>query len=377
MNGGGATVIKVLVVDDSSFFRRRIAEILSSHRDITIVGTAINGVEAVAKTMELKPDVITMDYEMPTMDGITAVRLIMHQRPTPILMFSSLTYEGARVTLDALDAGAVDYLPKNFESIDRDAKVASRILHDRIMAVVRSKNPLVASRPGTAAKENVMPGARPQQTCAAATSLSARNSAAENNPAPARPVKKPQILAIGASTGGPVALQTVLKGLPQRFPVPVLIIQHMPAAFTGAFAERLNRICPLNVKEAEDDEHLVPGTVYLAPGGKQMLVSSEGKCIRIVSSDSRLHYQPSVDVAFGSLAKSYPGRVLALVLTGMGTDGREGARLLKQGGSTIWTQDEASCVVYGMPAAVANAQLSDATVKLAEMAGHIAHALLI
>lgn len=374
--------VKVLVVDDSGFFRRRVSEILSADPNIQVVGTATNGKEAIDQALALKPDVITMDYEMPMMDGITAVRHIMQRCPTPVLMFSSLTHEGARVTLDALDAGAVDFLPKNFEDISRNPEKVKQLLCEKILSISRSNRrastysapaPVAAPAPtpvpssvssyGSSAPARPAPAPIPARTHAPASS----------SPAPKRKAYK--LVAIGTSTGGPVALQRVLTQLPANFPAPIVLVQHMPAAFTKAFAERLDKLCRISVKEAEDGDILRPGLALLAPGGKQMMIDGRG-AVKILPGDERLNYKPCVDITFGSAAKSYGDKVLAVVLTGMGADGREGARLLKQGGSSIWAQDEASCVIYGMPMAIVKAELADAVYGLDDIGKHLVEACL-
>lgn len=390
--------ITVLVVDDSGFFRRRVCELLETDPRLKSIGTASNGREAVEKTLALKPDVITMDYEMPVMDGISAVREIMAKQPTPVLMFSSLTHEGARVTLDALEAGAVDYLPKNFEDISRNIEKMARILCERLLTVSKSDvgqtKPKVANsslstatstanrlttanKPVKQEKER-----RPSLAERIATrredakksqqQLQTERATAKANLAPA-PKPKPQarhfsLLMIGTSTGGPMALQTVLTQLPANFPAPILLIQHMPSTFTGAFAERLNSLCKIEVREAKDGDQLRPGLALLAPGGKQMMVDKRnGGSVRILDGDERLNYKPSVDISFGSGAKVYPGKVLGVILTGMGSDGKEGARLLKETGSVVWSQDEVSSVIYGMPMAIAKAGLADEIINLADI----------
>ena len=369
--------VKVLVVDDSGFFRRRVSEILSADPNIQVVGTATNGREAIDQAQALKPDVITMDYEMPMMDGITAVRQIMQRCPTPVLMFSSLTHEGARVTLDALDAGAVDFLPKNFEDISRHPAKVKQLLCEKIHTIARS-NRRYGSHLGTSAtspslSSRTAPVSTRHATASPAATGHAQPAPAANSPAPRR--KAYRLVAIGTSTGGPVALQRVLTQLPASFPAPIVLIQHMPAAFTKAFAERLDKLCKIQVKEAEDGDLLRPGLALLAPGGKQMMVDGRG-AVRILPGDERLNYRPCVDVTFGSAAKAYQDKVLAVVLTGMGADGREGARMLKQSGSQVWTQDEASCVIYGMPMAVAKANLSDAVYGLDEIGRHLSEACI-
>ena len=383
--------VKVLVVDDSGFFRRRVSEILSSDTTIQVVGTATNGKEAIEQALALKPDVITMDYEMPMMDGITAVRHIMQRCPTPVLMFSSLTHEGARVTLDALDAGAVDFLPKNFEDISRNPDKVKQMLCEKVHSISRSNRrfggfgsthsttaaPAPTSSPATSSLRSSPTAA----TAARPAPAPARPSSAAHAPAhhaptsPAPKRKAYKLVAIGTSTGGPVALQRVLTQLPANFPAPIVLIQHMPAAFTKAFAERLDKLCRISVKEAEDGDILRPGLALLAPGGKQMMVDGRG-AVKILPGDERLNYKPCVDITFGSAAKSYGDKVLAVVLTGMGADGREGARLLKQGGSHIWAQDEASCVIYGMPMAIVKADLADAVYSLDDIGRHLVEACL-
>ncbi|MDT4810069.1 Chemotaxis response regulator protein-glutamate methylesterase of group 1 operon [compost metagenome] len=367
--------VKVLVVDDSGFFRRRVSEILSSDPNIQVVGTATNGREAIDQALALKPDVITMDYEMPMMDGITAVRHIMQRCPTPVLMFSSLTHEGARVTLDALDAGAVDFLPKNFEDISRTPEKVKQLLCEKVHSIARS-NRRYSSFSSTA--QPLPATSAPARPAAAPAAVSAQPShaghaAPASSHAPKR--KAYRLVAIGTSTGGPVALQRVLTQLPANFPAPLVLIQHMPAAFTKAFAERLDKLCRISVKEAEDGDVLRPGLALLAPGGKQMMVDARG-VVRILPGDERLNYKPCVDITFGSAAKSYTDKVLAVVLTGMGADGREGARLLKQGGSQVWAQDEASCVIYGMPMAVVKANLADAVYGLDDIGRHLVEACM-
>lgn len=380
--------VKVLVVDDSGFFRRRVSEILSADPSIQVVGTATNGKEAIDQALALKPDVITMDYEMPMMDGITAVRHIMQRCPTPVLMFSSLTHEGARVTLDALDAGAVDFLPKNFEDISRNPDKVKQLLCEKVHSISRSNRRFSAySSPTPAAAPAPTPAPAPSSVSSYGSSAPARpapapvhapapsraSSAGASSPAPKRKAYK--LVAIGTSTGGPVALQRVLTQLPANFPAPIVLIQHMPAAFTKAFAERLDKLCRISVKEAEDGDILRPGLALLAPGGKQMMIDGRG-AVKILPGDERLNYKPCVDITFGSAAKSYGDKVLAVVLTGMGADGREGARLLKQGGSAIWAQDEASCVIYGMPMAIVKADLADAVYSLDDIGKHLVEACI-
>lgn len=372
--------VSVLVVDDSGFFRKRLTEILTSSGQIKVVGAATNGREGVELAEKLRPDVITMDYEMPVMDGISAVREIMRKHPTPVLMFSSLTYEGARVTLDALEAGAVDFLPKNFEEIARDNSQLQKILIERILDVARSRpgnRPAAPARPEPSAPASRAPAtpARPRADVTPRQRPGAHSPAAPTEPeAPRRPTRRGPakhyaVVGIGTSTGGPVALQRVLTALPATFPAPIVLVQHMPASFTPAFAERLNKLCRIEVRQAADGDVLRPGLALLAPGGKQMMVENRGgqARIRILPGDERLNYKPCVDVTFGSLARSFPGKTLGVILTGMGSDGKEGCRMMKQSGSDIWSQDEKSSVIYGMPMAVAKAGLTDDVLSLDEI----------
>ncbi|HAS6307412.1 TPA: chemotaxis-specific protein-glutamate methyltransferase CheB [Vibrio vulnificus] len=364
--------IKVLVVDDSSFFRRRVSEIINAESRLEVIDVAVNGKEAVEKAKRLKPDVITMDIEMPVMDGISAVREIMASVPTPILMFSSLTHDGAKATLDALDAGALDFLPKKFEDIARNRDEAVSLLQQRVIQIASKR---AFMRRPVASSASVQE--RPQSTLNRPTTGLHREAPAQA-PVSRAPVaakfrasgKKYQLTAIGTSTGGPVALQKILTKLPANYPHPIVLIQHMPATFTAAFASRLNSLCKIQVKEAEDGDVLQAGVAYLAPGGKQMMIDGRPGAarLRIIDGGERMNYKPCVDVTFGSAAKIYADKVLSMVLTGMGADGREGARMLKSAGATIWAQDEDSCVVYGMPQAVAKAGLSTEDLPLERIA---------
>lgn len=332
-------VIKVLIVDDSNFFQQRLKEMISAHPQLEVVGVAANGREAIDKTQALKPDVITMDYEMPLMDGVSAVKHIMRDCPTPILMFSSLTYEGARTTLDALEAGAVDFLPKNFSEVSRNSDALKAKLHQKILAISRPK---------------VAPVSQPKPVIQKPQGVATKGQI--------------KLVIIGASTGGPLAITEVLKSVPAGFAVPILLVLHMPENFTRAFAERLDKQSRLTVQEAQTGDRLKPGLALLAPGGKQLIFDSSGsRSIQIIAGDDRVNYKPCVDISFASAAKTFGEGVLGVVLTGMGSDGKEGARLIKSHGGSIWTQDEQSCVIYGMPQAVVREGLSDRSFPLGEL----------
>ena len=380
---------RVLIVDDSSFFQHRLKEMLEESPDFKVVAVASNGREAVSLTLEKKPDLITMDYEMPVMDGVSAVRQIMAQQPTPILMFSSLTYEGARTTLDALEAGALDFLPKNFAEVSKDSAALKKRLHDRLRAIAKGSNlggqsksstpPRTTSQSNTSLRSptstvsrQTEPVRRPPASATTSPGSLTRPAAAAPSAPPSERRKKDvalkgklKLLVIGASTGGPVAVLEVLKKLPSNFPLPIVLIQHMPENFTKAFAERLNKQCQVSVKEAENNDRLVPGKVLLAPGGKQLMIDVKGApSVKIIDGDERMNYKPSVDVAFASAANAYGSHVLGVVLTGMGSDGCKGAGLLKQQGAHIWSQDQATSVIYGMPMAVAKAGYTDLVLPL-------------
>lgn len=351
--------VKVLVVDDSSFFRRQIQKLLEEDSELEVIGTANDGKEAIEKTLALKPDVITMDIEMPVLDGIKATKQIMQQRPTPILMFSSLSTEGAKATLDALDAGALDFIPKRFEDISKNLAEVKKILCDKVREIGKHRR---FNRP-------VSKALHPDTDRQAHTDVQPPKSVSTSS----AKTKKFNLLAIGTSTGGPIALQEVLVNLPESFPTPIILVQHMPGTFTPAFASRLNQLCKINVKEAEDGESIKAGTAYLAPGGKQMLLKRSGSNVKVVvvDSDPTLTYKPSVDVTFKSIAEAYSDDVLAIILTGMGSDGCEGAKMLKQRGAHIWSQDKETCVVYGMPAAVADAGIVEKVLPLSSFSSHI------
>ncbi|MDT3278699.1 protein-glutamate methylesterase/protein-glutamine glutaminase [Shewanella scandinavica] len=363
--------IKVLVVDDSSFFRRRVSEIVNQDPELEVIATASNGAEAVKMAAELNPQVITMDIEMPVMDGITAVREIMAKCPTPILMFSSLTHDGAKATLDALDAGALDFLPKRFEDIATNKDDAILLLQQRVKALGRRRMFRPIARPVVTSTSSVRPTSSVLGTTSIASHTPATAPVRTSTAASIRASgKQYKILLIGTSTGGPVALQKILTQFPANYPHPILLIQHMPAAFTPAFASRLNGLCKIEVKEAANGDLLRPGCAYLAPGGMQMMVERTGASgrLKVIAGSADMNYKPCVDITFASASKAFSGDVLAVVLTGMGADGREGARMLKAVGATIWAQDEASCVVYGMPQAVASAGIATQSIALDNMA---------
>lgn len=347
--------VRVLIVDDSGFFRRRLSEIITHDPRLEVIGMANNGQEAIEQVIALKPDVISMDIEMPVMDGISAVRKIMAQHPTPILMLSTWTTENAKLTLEALEAGAIDYMPKRFQDMSDDKNMAQQLcqrLHDLVSSSYTRQLPT------------------PHSISPTPVSPLLNDSIATNR----RTLEHICLVAIGTSTGGPVALQKILTKLPADFPHPILLIQHMPAAFTPSFAERLNAQSKITIKQAIDGDKLRPGTAYLAPGGMQMLVKGKKNhlVIEIQASQSDQTYKPSIDLTFESITHACPSETLAIILTGMGADGREGCRKLRPLGASIWAQDEQSSTIFGMPMAVAKAGLADKILGIDDIAHRLA-----
>lgn len=349
--------IRVLVVDDSKFICKRVREILEEDSEFTVVGTAFNGLEAVELSARLQPDVITMDVEMPVMDGITAVKHIMGSRhPCPILMLSAMTQVGAKATFDALSAGAIDFLPKKLEEIDTNRETAKFLIRHRVR--------MVASQ---ARRISVVPLSVQQSGFGDRHRYS---GFPELTKSPGSEPIRIDLLAIAASTGGPVALQRVLSQIPASCRIPVLLVQHMPKRFTKSFAERLNQLCNIQVREAEDGDLLQAGTALLSPGGMQMLIKTVAGRQQIMlraKQDGEI-YSPCIDITFSSLAESFTGKILVVVLTGMGTDGLEGASRLKRKGAEVWAQDEASSTIYGMPRAIAEANIADKIYSLDDIA---------
>lgn len=341
--------IKVLIVDDSAFMRRIIKQMLESDGDIEIIGTARDGMEGVELALQLRPDVITMDVEMPRMNGLEATEAIMDKQPTPIIMLSSITKEGAKATFEALDRGAADYISKNLVTSGLDLMKIQTELIGKVKAVARKRSVISGLKPFKKPEPLVMP----------------RKSFA---------TLKTAFIAIGASTGGPRALQQVLSHIPSEVTTPFLVSVHMPGAFTGAFAERLNELCKLSVKEAENGESIKAGCILLCPGGRQTRIKKRGLTefsIHIDDEPVSALYKPSVDVSMISVAECYPGRSLGVILTGMGHDGREGMRKIKEKGGKTLTQSEETCTVYGMPKAVVDAGLADKIVPLDKIAAEI------
>ncbi|MGY1886678.1 chemotaxis response regulator protein-glutamate methylesterase [Blastococcus sp. SYSU DS0753] len=343
--------IRVMVVDDSVVVRKIVTDVLSADPGIEVVGTAVNGKVALGKLEQLKPDLITMDIEMPEMNGIEAVRAIRGARNrVPIVMFSTLTERGATATLDALSAGANDYVtkPANVGSVAQSMESVREQLIPRIKAL--TGRPMTPSRATTQA-----PPPPPPRPAVPRTG----------------PGKKPAVLVIGSSTGGPEALARVLPALPATLPVPVLLAQHMPPVFTRQFAQRLDRLSPLRVVEAVDGTPLVPGTVHLAPGDHHLVVRANGRAgfsTSLNQGPPENFCRPAVDPLFRSAVAAFDGAVLGVVLTGMGADGRNGCGEIRNAGGTVVVQDQATSVVWGMPGAVAQAGYADEVLPLDRIA---------
>lgn len=387
--------ITVLVVDDSPFMRLTIQKILSQNAGIKVVDTARDGREGIQKLQALRPQVVTMDVEMPVMDGLQALDEIMRWQPTPVIILSAVTTEGAQATLKALDLGAFDVVAKPSGGPGADLLALSRDLVEKVRAAAgvdmrRLKQPsgyevvwpgTGSSGPGRAQGNQGTQGTGTQGTSSTAATkgsldskgaglaqwLMGRTKGAGLGVLPKHPV---EVVAIGTSTGGPTALQAVLPQLPANFPVPVLVAQHMPPGFTGPLAQRLSSLCHLEVREGIHNEGLRPGTVYVAPAGKQLQVMRRGSVLYLNIGDEApitTLYHPSVDVMFLSLAKEVGRGALGVVMTGMGNDGMKGMREIKAAEGFSIAEAEETCVVYGMPRAVVEAGLSDRITPLGEI----------
>lgn len=339
--------IRVLVVDDSSFIRRMIIKMFESHPDIRIIDVAADGEMAIRLIKELHPDVVTLDVQMPVLDGIAALERIMEECPVPVVMLSSLTGKGGDQTLRALDLGAVDFIDKSSAGGPMEfATLVNELAAKLIVAANVDLNKLGTSGDTEAATVRT-----------------------DENPAQS-PI---ETVLVGVSTGGPPALQVILSALPPSFPCPILIVQHMPVGFTASLAERLNRTCAIAVKEAQNGELLLPGTVYIAPGGTHLKVNRNGT--GLIASldyqpDNTLHH-PSVDVLLASAAETCGSKAVAFILTGMGKDGAAGAQRLKQAGGKVMVESEESAIVFGMPKAVMDLIEVDEVIQLSQVADYM------
>lgn len=348
-------IIKVLVVDDSAFMRKALSMMLESDPSIKVIGSARDGAEGVEKVKLLKPDLVTMDIEMPRMDGLTALKEIMSTNPVPVMMVSSLTTDGANATLDALELGAVDFIPKQLSYVSLDIVKIRDELIAKIKDIVKRKSVLMArfrhqkfnqAKTGkNYVQRTVLDAASPGKTV---STIAKRNH-------------RIGIVAIGSSTGGPPALQQIIPLLPKNLPVGVLIAQHMPAQFTKSLAERLDSLSQVTVVEAAGGEEIEAGKVYICPGQKHMLVrSAKGRSYIVVTDrPTETLYKPSVNILMKSVADQYGKLAMGVILTGMGSDGVDGMRELKTKGGVVIAQKGDTCVVYGMPKAVVEAKITD------------------
>jgi two-component system chemotaxis response regulator CheB len=341
------SLVKVLVVDDSAFMRKVISDIINGSGKAVVLDTAKNGKEAIEKTATLKPDVITMDVEMPIVDGISALKSIMDNNPTPVVMLSSITKEGADATVRALEFGAIDFVtkPNNMFNISTD------VMQKEIMEKI-----LIASK--TMVKKNVFKSD---------IIIDRRNIISSGD-------KLDKIIAIGTSTGGPKALQSVLPKFPKNINAAILVVQHMPPGFTKSLSERLDDMSQINVKEASDGDVLKPGWAYIAPGDRHLKVSKTGGNYKIFLDDSALvtGHKPSVDAMYYSLAQLDNVKdIISVIMTGMGADGAKGLVELKKKRATVIAQNEESCVVFGMPKAAINLEVVDKIVTLEKITDEV------
>jgi len=341
------------VVDDSAFMRAALSRMIASETDMEVVGTASSGSEAVGKIAPLDPDVVTLDVEMPGLNGLETLRRIMAQSPRPVIMVSAVTEKDAEITFNALAAGAFDYVPKQLSSTSLD------ILH--------IQPDLIAKIRAAALSRNSHLGGVSRRKPARSILSECQNSSSTS----------PSIVALGTSTGGPRALQEILPLLPRDLSVPILIVQHMPPGFTAPFAQRLNSLCSVTVREAAHKDPILPGVVYIAPAGMHMTIDRPSESLSLICLDKQpensLH-MPSVDVMMKSVAKNFGNSAMGGIMTGMGSDGAQGMKAIyREGGLTVG-QDEASCIVYGMPRACAELGVLNRVVPLSGIPSQILQA---
>ncbi len=337
-------MIRVMVVDDSALVRRIAADILQTDPEITVAATAANAEFALAKLGREKPDVITIDLEMPGMGGLEAIRRIMAQQPTPIIVMSAFAQKGAELTLQALEAGAVDFVLKPSNSLSGGIPAIAQELVEKVknaarIVVTRTPGPVTPLE--TPSVADVAPAApRPETEVPARPRLEEPSLSGDGY----------DLVAIGTSTGGPVALKTVLTGLPEDFPLGIVVVQHMPPVFTKAFADRLDTVCAVSVKEAANGDAILPGRVLIAPGDWHMTVSRFGSEPRVLlnQQENVNGHRPSVDVLLRSVAREYGSRAVGVIMTGMGRDGADGMHELRARGGRVIAQDKETSVIYGM-----------------------------
>lgn len=370
--------ITVLIVDDSPFMRMTLQKLLNQDPQIKVLDTARDGREGIEKLQALNPQVITMDVEMPIMNGLQALDEIMRWKPTPVIILSAVTSEGTQATIKALEYGAFEVVSKPSGNPGADLQMLARDLIAKVKGAAQvdparlTKKGAIARATGNGNSAFAF-AAQAQGTNSPSlvnripTQLSGNRGMGSSTNRPKHPI---EIVAIGTSTGGPSALQAVLPKLPANFPVPVIVAQHMPPGFTGPLAQRLNGLCALTVREGVNGELLQAGTVYVAPAGKQIQVlRRNGQLLLNIGDESPITtlYHPSVDVMFLSLAKEVGKGALGVVMTGMGNDGLKGMREIKAHEGFAIAEAEETCVVYGMPRAIVDAGLADRVVPLSEI----------
>jgi two-component system chemotaxis response regulator CheB len=349
--------IRVLVVDDAVVFRRLVAGELANDPALEVVGTAANGRIALAKMAQVNPDVVILDVEMPEMDGLATLKELRKTYPRlPVIMFSALTERGAEATLDALALGATDYFTKPTKAGGLDASL--EVIRNQLIPEIKA----LGARYRGLTETPAGPTGVPSPSAGLATPRGAGTRA-----------RSVQVLAIGASTGGPNALAEVFRGLPADFPVPIIIVQHMPPMFTRLLAERLSAEFPIRVQEGSSGCVLQPGHAWIAPGDHHMVVSKDGLQVRLLlhQDPPENSCRPAVDVLLRSVARAFGPNSLAVILTGMGQDGLRGCEAIREAGGQILAQDEATSVVWGMPGYVARAGLADRVLPLSLMADQI------
>ena len=339
---------RVLVVEDSTFMRRVLETIFNSDDQLQVVGHATDGREAIALAESLKPDVITMDLNMPHMDGLQATAHIMTTNPRPIVVVSSETREGAAKTLKALELGAIEFVTKPSGGVDLDMQSAKEELIRKVRMAAKVRVVRTASRMVTAVQGAGIGAAAPVQ----------RVRLAPSTPIIPAELRFP-VVVLAASTGGPATVMRMAPGFTKDFPAAVFLVQHMPAAFTTQYALQLAEFTGVRVKEAEAGESVQPGTLYICPGGQHLRVTPTGR-IQLDSTTGRIEgYLPNIDVTMESIAAYAGAMSIAVVLTGMGSDGARGARAIKSAGGVVLAQDEATCVIFGMPAEAIKAGIVD------------------
>lgn len=356
--------IRVMVVDDSAFMRKVISDMLASDPNIEVTGTARNGLDALEKIRQQKPDLITLDVEMPQMGGLELLKRLMERNPIPVIMLSSLTKAGAEDTMRALSLGAVDFVPKPSGSISLDIKKIQQDLLNKVKIAAK-----VTPSPFQAAisHQPALPKAEPAKTLPS-PEVQVKPVLPKTSFATTGSVKK--IVAIGTSTGGPRALQEVLPKLPANLPAAILVVQHMPKGFTQSLAQRLNQQSNITIREAKEGDRLENGLALLAPGGLHMTLE-KGGIIGLNEEPPVLGVRPAVDILFKSIAQNYGGEVVGVIMTGMGRDGTEGLTVLKDKGTKAIAEDKSTCVVYGMPKSVVDKGLADRVVPLPQIANEI------